>query len=599
MILKEIKKGQVGTGLLIENDGFISIDDPNNKTLKEDLDKGTSKGNWDIPYPFIVHALYQRANKENANGRIYPRDILEKQIELYQQRIQERRAYSECYTPDTLILTEVGWKTLRDVKKGDNILTLNPETKTIEIKPINEKVEYNYKGKMIRIKGKDINDLVTPNHKFHLYNNWKHKYTGVYTAQQILDKEEDFSKYYIPKRGEWKKDSEEFFTLPAMKEGELPKNIKKELKEKYSQDLVLSMKSFMAFMGIYLAEGYYKNKKGKGYGVFITQKKEETSSQIEEMLIELGMYFTKEVSKNKTYTFYISDARLNKYVSQFGDCYNKYVPFEIKNQSKEMLTIFYDWFVLGDGRKKHNTNDIFSTSKQLVLDLNEIQLKIGYSGNFHEENRKDNNGVERLIEGKNCQNMFFSLKSLNNGICLDKRMIQVTEEDYDGEVMCVNVDNHIWYCMCNDKCHWTGNSNHPSDIVLDINNLSTNIIELHWEGDNVVGQMELLLSPGYIKYGIVSTSGDRLANLIYFNRVKLGVSSRGVGSVEQKYGKTIVQDDYELICFDAVTDPSTHNAWIDLNPEGLKPYMESKKNIQNKSYIMEKMDKIISNKLFI
>ena len=79
-----------------------------------------------------------------------------------------------------------------------------------------------------------------------------------------------------------------------------------------------------------------------------------------------------------------------------------------------------------------------------------------------------------------------------------------------------------------------------------------------------------------------------MANLL-LNNLKLGVSSRGVGSVEQKYGKYIVGDDFELICWDVVTDPSTPGAWMSENPEELQQYVEGKKPTNN--ILIEKLNK--------
>ena len=76
------------------------------------------------------------------------------------------------------------------------------------------------------------------------------------------------------------------------------------------------------------------------------------------------------------------------------------------------------------------------------------------------------------------------------------------------------------------------------------------------------GKMEILMTPGFINYGIVSTKGDEVANLLR-NRIKIGVSSRGVGSlVEGRNGEQIVQDDFEIICWDVVTAPSTPGSWM-------------------------------------
>lgn len=123
-----------------------------------------------------------------------------------------------------------------------------------------------------------------------------------------------------------------------------------------------------------------------------------------------------------------------------------------------------------------------------------------------------------------------------------------------------------------------GETDHPTDrSQVNLKEISMNIIELHWEGHTLVGQLEVITTPGFRKYGIVSTQGDNVANIL-LNGLKIGVSSRGVGSVENKFGKFIVGDDYEIICWDYVGDPSTPNAWIDKDMESLRPYFENKDN---------------------
>ena len=135
-----------------------------------------------------------------------------------------------------------------------------------------------------------------------------------------------------------------------------------------------------------------------------------------------------------------------------------------------------------------------------------------------------------------------------------------------------------------------GELNHPAESTIDLGRVSHNIIELHWEGRTLVGKMELNISEGYRRNGIVSTMGDMAANLL-LNGYLIGVSSRGVGSVEQKLGQTIVGDDFELICWDIVSDNSTPGAKISMNgKEELKQYIEEKTPIKKK--INEKIDKI-------
>lgn len=598
--LKEIKSGKTGYGLLVENDGYISMCEGNNKKILESHKINESfDGEFRCPYPFIVDAVFQKYGVKNANGRIYPEEVLKKEVEKYQQAIIERRAYGECYTPDAMVLTAKGWVNISDVKEGDDVLTLNTSTNEIEIQPVQRKIKRTHNDKLIRIKGRNINDLVTPEHGYPVYGR-NNKFKGFYTAQEIMDKKiPDQNHCYIPKQGIWNNATEsDVFVIPALSEERLSKISNKQLREKYSHDLIIPMDIWVKFMGIYLSEGScsHDNKK---HVVTIHQKKEEVCEAIEVMLNEWGIEYVKRIRKSddkKTYN--ITDIRLHSYLEPFGICYDKHVPYEIKSLSSNYLKIFYDWFVMGDGRvhydKRRGVNsscadDIFSSSKQLVLDLNEIQLKIGYSGNYHSEKRDHDRIIgNRLIKGENSHEMYFSYRSLVKGIYLDERFIEVSTEEYNGDVMCIEVPNHTWYVMQNGKCHWTKNCNHPDSTAIDVGRICLNIIELHWEGKTLVGKMEIPITEAFRRTGAITCLADQVAHFL-LSGLKLGVSSRGIGNVEQKYGSTIVTD-YELICWDLVSQPSTPGAWIGNGLEELRPYMESEN--KDKSKLLTNLDKI-------
>ena len=594
--LVEIRKGETGTGLLIEHDGYISMECGDNKKLFEDINSNM-EDDFHCPRHFIVSAVFQKYGVENANGRIYPEHVLKREVEKYMELVREKRAIGECYRPEAMILTESGWKHLYEVSIGENILTLNPQTNKIEIKPISNIVRYHYNDKMINIKGRGINDIVTPDHGFPIYDR-TNKFKSFVTAKEILHSN-NLSHYYIPKTGEWVGRNDKYMIIPKLNLEDLGKNISKSLKEKYLQDLIIPMDIFAKFMGIYLSEGSHSKRGSKSYKVNIHQKKEDVSIEIEKMLTEWGINFSININKKGLKTFVINDMRLCKYLQEFGLCYDKYVPQILKEQSKEILKIFYDWFVMGDGRvrgdkrrgKKGNySDDVFSTSKQLILDLNEIQLKIGYFGTLSKEDHNNDRIIEnRIIKGENSVPIYFSYRGLVKGVYLDKRFLTAEEVDYDGDVMCVEVENHIWYVMDNGKCHWTKNCNHPSESVIDLSRVAMNIIELHWEGKTLVGKLELLTSPGFRKYGIISNEADQVANLI-LSGIKVGVSSRGLGTVTNKMGVLYVADDYEIVCWDVVSTPSTPGSWIVHTDEDLKPYVESKEE-ENKPKLFEKLDK--------
>jgi len=101
-----------------------------------------------------------------------------------------------------------------------------------------------------------------------------------------------------------------------------------------------------------------------------------------------------------------------------------------------------------------------------------------------------------------------------------------------------------------------GELDHPESSVVNLQNVSHNITEMHFEGDNLLGTVEILTTP----------SGNILREL-FKNGIKLGISSRGMGSVEtvtEDSGDQVVkvQPDFELIAFDFVSNPSTHGAFM-------------------------------------
>jgi hypothetical protein len=133
-----------------------------------------------------------------------------------------------------------------------------------------------------------------------------------------------------------------------------------------------------------------------------------------------------------------------------------------------------------------------------------------------------------------------------------------------------------------------GECNHPSESVIDLSRVAINIIELHWEGHTLVGKMEILVSEGFRRSGIISCQGDQVAHLL-LSGIKIGVSSRGLGTVTNKMGVLYVGDDFEIVCWDVVSDPSTPNAWISDSYDNLKQYVETKE-YKNKNQLLEKLE---------
>lgn len=131
-----------------------------------------------------------------------------------------------------------------------------------------------------------------------------------------------------------------------------------------------------------------------------------------------------------------------------------------------------------------------------------------------------------------------------------------------------------------------GSLDHPAQSSISGHDISHNILSLEWKGHTLIGEMELQLSPGYIRYGVCSTSGDLVANMLLSGYL-IGVSSRGVGSVEQKFGEYVVCDDFEIVCWDCVCEPSTPGAFIKNTRDELSQYVENDTTKKNKPTVNE------------
>lgn len=105
-----------------------------------------------------------------------------------------------------------------------------------------------------------------------------------------------------------------------------------------------------------------------------------------------------------------------------------------------------------------------------------------------------------------------------------------------------------------------GECDHPDTSVVELKNASHIVREARMEGDTVYGTVELLDTP----------SGKILQSLIE-SGVTLGISSRGVGSTKQQGGNLVVQEDFQLICFDIVSEPSTPGAFMIKESRQIRP----------------------------
>ena len=116
-----------------------------------------------------------------------------------------------------------------------------------------------------------------------------------------------------------------------------------------------------------------------------------------------------------------------------------------------------------------------------------------------------------------------------------------------------------------------GELDHPESSVINLQNVSHNIKNCWWEGDDVMGEVEILNTPA-----------GNILKALFVAGITVGISSRGLGSVEEVSEGTVeVQPDFELLCFDFVSTPSTHGAFMSVTEGKIKLPEYKYTNINN------------------
>jgi hypothetical protein len=170
-----------------------------------------------------------------------------------------------------------------------------------------------------------------------------------------------------------------------------------------------------------------------------------------------------------------------------------------------------------------------------------------------------------------------------NGRIYPKRVLERESEKYKGMIAKGSAISEL---------------NHPESTLIDLDRISHKITKVWWDGKMLMGEMVVITSPGWKKSGIISCKGDQAANLL-MNGVTLGISSRGVGSLKREGNENIVQDDFDLVCFDLVSSPSTPGAYLLYNLDDRDKFDENIDKTKDDKHIVHELSKAnnLMNKL--
>jgi LAGLIDADG-like domain len=383
-----------------------------------------------------------------------------------------------CYDSETEILTDSGWKKFEKIEGHELIATLNSNHE-LEYQKISKNHVYDYDGDLLHHKSRDVDLLVTPNHRMYYKTNYSYKKFGKNNKGWEIKTADSLPKnIHFKKNAYWSGEEKEYYEFNKYK---------------------IPMDLWLEFMGYFISEGYtssssLETKEWKGTGkrkIKGVQKRNKTNGKYEfvnkdaDIIIEYeridkpriqinyttGICQTKLINLEKIQScleqlpfkftrqgesWITNNKKLFMELRVFGKASQKYIPNYIKKLSSRQLKIFYDALMLGDGcysKCKTGTKVTYYTSSiNLANDTQELLLKLGYAGDISFTNRigrKNKNGVTREIEYR----IGIKTKELEQRVIYNPKKV-----NYKGKVYCVTVPNGIVYVRRNGKSVWSGNS---------------------------------------------------------------------------------------------------------------------------------------------
>lgn len=353
----------------------------------------------------------------------------------------ESTAEGACYSQDTEVLTDSGWKLFKDLKQDDKILSMDENNNAYYQKDWIFQKHW-FDGNLISFKNQKVDLLVTPNHNLYVKTQkgkFKHR-----RADSLLESSTDLS---FKKAFNWNGIKQDYFVLPEYthKQGNGYRTKK---------EVAIPMNIWLEFLGYFFSEGCTN-----GNGSNIRQTVGKYQKEMFDCAKEVAGIIDANYHISEGTRITINSAQLASYLRKYEK--PKTLPRFIMELDKEQLSIFFEAFYLGDGdigkRNQSKTKDFgriyTGIYDELTNDISEVALKLGYS--VRTEKHKISN----------CRIVFFSDKKTGFYKTYKHKPQQVK---YTGYVYCVTLPkDHIVLVRRNGKINWCGNSGSFYDMYYD------------------------------------------------------------------------------------------------------------------------------------
>lgn len=356
-------------------------------------------------------------------------------------------AYSLCFDDKTEVMTKTGWKFFKDLTYDDCIATLNPKNHNFEWQKPDDIINEDYSGKLIHFKDRCFDLLVTPNHRMFVRKypkRLKRKIALKYPKKShgLVDSNWSFkeaSELASGGRQEWQ--------MTKVSTGWVGKKtntvkIPHRLPKKFATHKIkhfgeLRIEDVAELISWYVTEGSIEKYKNCGLSICQSERvNPENHKKIQQLFERIGLncsIYGRDRKDIMVHSTELCDFLLKECGSGSA---NKFLPQWLKDQTEDILRIVFDTMIKGDGWIKGSGFGYRSISRQLLSDLAEVAIKLGYGVTFT---------GDQVVSISTVQ----VYPTINN---------KPKEVAYDGKVYCARVKNGILFVRRNGKTIWSGNS---------------------------------------------------------------------------------------------------------------------------------------------
>jgi len=349
-----------------------------------------------------------------------------------------------CHDDQTDVMTERGWVRFPDLLDTDHLLTMDPETHVAEYAKPLRVVRKRYHGPMVEYSAKGANYCVTPDHQMYAHSRRgaSHRPWKFVEARDLEGK----NNHYMRKDVKWIAPDVDEYTIPGLVS-----------ERKTFDSITVPMDDWLVFLGWYCSEGHLTLRDAVPYSVGITQKN-DAIHEIESLCHKLGFNPKRYDSCGQVC---IHSRQLAEHLSELGvGARHKRLPRYVSMCSARQVNLFLDVYVRGDGYQKGKGQVIYTSSKSMADDLQELVLRTGVPSVVRERELPESDFGTHIAHP---QGPGYVVTRPHESTQIKSYPDNFSTTDYDGVVYCATLPkHHLLLTRRNGYTLWSGNCGMPT-----------------------------------------------------------------------------------------------------------------------------------------